>query len=325
MRRSEKLLLAILVLGLLTWQGGRLFDRVMFDPIRRSRAQLDRLDEQIAEQIGQLAELSLAEATLKLWQQRSLPPDPLTAQRLYQQWLTDLAQDCGFAALKVYPDRVMSKNDACVGVLVSINAEARLDQLCLFLRRFSRTDLAQHVTVLNIDSTQDRGDPILRVTIMAEGLALNDAPPRQRLFPTGTNPMIDPSANTSAAEYANLIANNPFAKPMPKIVERPPAREEPAEPEIDPAEFTYLVAAFAQDDQRQAWLYDRLNNTNVVISPGKPFFAAGIEAVVRAIGEDFVLLDYNDTRWRLKLGKNLRSMERVPATESDVNQPAARE
>ncbi len=323
MRRSEKILLAILVFGLLAWQGGRLVDRLMFEPIRRSRAELDRLDERVAEQMRRAAELSRAAAALKLWQQRSLPPDPLTAQRLYQQWLTDLAQECGFAALKVYPDRVMRKNDACVGVLVSINAEATLDQLCSFLSRFYRTDLAQQITALNIDSTQDRGDPVLRVTIMAEGLSLRDAAERQQLFPAGTAAATDPPADAS---YAELVAKNPFAKPVPKIVERPaPPREEPTEPEIDAAEFTYLIAAFAQDDRREAWLYDRLNNTNVVISPGKPFLAAGIEAVVRAIGEDFVLLDYHDSRWRLKLGKNLRSMERLEPTERDANEPVARD
>lgn len=322
MRRSEKVLLAILVLGLLTWQGGRLVDRVMFDPIRRSRAELERLDEQIAEQTRQTAELSRAEATLKNWQQRSLPPDPLTAQRLYQQWLTDLAQDCGFATLKVYPDRVMPKNDASVGVAVSINAEATLDQLSLFLSRFYRTDLAHQITALNIDSTQDRGDPVLRVTIMAEGLSLRAAEARQQLFSAGAVPVTDAPANTA---YAALVANNPFAKPTPKIVERPPPPEEPAEPEIDPAEFTYLIAAFAQDDRREAWLYDRLNNTNVVISTGRPFSASGIEGIVREIGDEFVLLDRNDSRWRLELGKNLTSMERVLPTESDVSEPVAPE
>ena len=92
---------------------------------------------------------------------------------------------------------------------------------------------------------------------------------------------------------------------------------------IDPAEFTYLVAAFAQNDQRQAWLYDRLNNENVVIDPGRPFSVAGINGVVRAIGDDFVLLDCGDVRWRLRLGKNLRSMEAVPAGSS--NEPTGQE
>lgn len=319
MRRSEQILLAVLLLGLLTWQGGRLVNRVLFEPIRQRRAELGRLDELLAEQKIKTAKLSRAESELKRWHQKSLPPDPLTAQRLYQQWLTNLAQDCGFVALNVYPDRVVRKNDACVGVLVSINAEASLDRLCLFLSRFYGTDLAHHLIALNIDSTQDRGDPVLRVTIMAEGLSLRDATQRQQLFPVGTPPN-DPPTSPLHLDYANLVANNPFAKPTPKVVERPPPAMEES-PEIDPAEFTYLVAAIAQDDQRQAWLYDRLNNENVIIDPGKPFSVAGIDGVVQAIGDNFVLLDCGEVRWRLRLGKNLRSMELVPDANGKANVP----
>jgi hypothetical protein len=387
MRRSEKVLLAILVLGLLVWQGGRLVNRLLFEPIRQSRAESDRLDGQITEQQVQSAELSRTLGELERWQQRSLPPDPLTAQRLYQQWLTDLAFDSNFASVKVYPDRVISKNDACMGVLVSINAEATLDQLCLFLNRFYRTDLAHQLTALNIDSTRDRGDPVLQVTLMAEGLSLRSSPTRQRLFPTGTLdlevseeettiqiagseaipvaedslvriggeylrvmtvtgtewtvqrgadrslprshtrgelvelvPMVHATAKLATGDYTNLVESNPFAKPTPIVVERaPPPQEET--PEIDAAEFTYLVAAFAQDDQRQAWLYDRLNNENVVIDAGQAFSVAGVEGVVQSIGDDFVVLNSGSTRWRLRLGKNLRSMERLPATEGDETPP----
>jgi hypothetical protein len=58
----------------------------------------------------------------------------------------------------------------------------------------------------------------------------------------------------------------------------------------------------------------------VVIQPGQPFSVAGVEGIVQAIGDDFVLLDHNQMRWRLRLGKNLRSMERV-ATESNTTSP----
>ena len=334
MRRSEKILLAILVFGLLAWQGGGMINRWVFDPLRRSQDELLRLDEQIATQKIQMHALSRAKSQLNQWHRRSLPRDPLTAQRLYQQWLTDLAQDSGFTSLRVYPDRVTRQGESGVGVQVSIDATARLDQLCLFLSRFYRTELAQQITVLNIDSTQDRGDPALRVTIMAEGLALRGAQARQRLFATaslagdvsnqelqievrdgtgfptmpfpeapgflvrvdgellrvskivGTRWTVQrgveqtqrkshrvgslvelaprgPGTGPITREgFADLLARNPFAKPTPPVVEPPraPAADPVAEPiAIDPAEFTYLVAAFAQGDRRvhQAGRRDR--------------------------------------------------------------------
>lgn len=377
MRRSEKTLLAIFLLVVLAWQGERLVNRSIVVPIQRGHARLAELDQELAEQDRQTASLQRVADDLAAWRRRSLPPDPFTAQRLYQQWLTDLAQDCGFRAPKVFPDRVSPKHDACLGVMVSIDAEATLSQLCLFLSRFYRTDLAQQIVALNIDSTQDQGDPVLRVTILAEGLSLPTAEPRQRLFLTGALtgsldnqqttarvtgaealplqtrmliridgeylegvkvadsewqvqrgadrstaithqngarvefiPLVDQAMNSPSADYAALVAGNPFARPTPKVVQRPPPVEE-RPPPIDPAAFTYLVAAFAQNDQRQAWFYDRLNNQNVVIGSGQPFAIAGIEGVVEEIGDDFVLLDHADARWRLRLGKNLRSMERV--------------
>jgi hypothetical protein len=377
MRRSEKILLAILILGLLAWQGGRLVNRLLLDPIRQRQDELAQLEERIASQQKQDAELSRVETGLRRWRQRSLPPDPLTAQRLYQQWLTDLAQDCGFTSLKVFPDQVRRKSEAAVGVVVSVDAEARLGQLCLFLSRCYRTDLAQQITLLNIDSTRDHGDPPLRVTIMAEGLSLRDAPARQRLFPISTlardlgvqestvhvvdeiplpetsgcwlriggeympavaasgmqwsvkRPASGPAANSHARgesvefipltssppeetrpAYEDLVAQNPFAKPAPPVVEQVPLVGDEA-PELDPAEFTYLVGAFAEDDQHQAWLYDRLNNKTVIVSIGDPFSVAGIVGVVRSIGNGFILLQHNDSLWRLRLGKNLRSMERL--------------
>jgi hypothetical protein len=220
MRRREKFLLAILLLGLLAWQGARLTHRLLIAPLDRSRARLQRLDEQFAEQTNRVAELSRAAATLDDWQRQSLPPDPFTAQRLYQQWLHDLAQECGLAALKVYPDRVTRKGSDCVAVTVSINAETTLDRLCLFLSRFYEMRLAQQITLLNIDRTQDQGDPRLRVAILVEGLSLRGAAERQQLFPDDALAG-DSSIGTRKADYALLVANNPFAKPVPKIVERP--------------------------------------------------------------------------------------------------------
>lgn len=387
MRRSEQILLAILVGGLLLWQGGRLVNRLMFDPVRQSRAELVRLDEQIAEQKDQAAEFSRAASRLEQWQQRSLPPDALTAQRLYQQWLTDLARDCGFAALRVFPDRVTRKSDTCVGVLVSVDAEARLRQVCLFLHRFYRTDLAQQITLLSMDSTQDDVDPKLQVRIIAEGLSMRDAPQRQRLFPTSTLvdvigprdttiqiadgnafptgaggllrigheylrvvkvagaqcsvergfdqslplphprgkvvefiPVIDPTADATRSDFSLLVAQDPFGKLLPEIA-KPLPRVDDEPPEIDPAEFTYLIAAFAEEDKREAWLYDRLNDKNIVIDLGAPFSIAGIEGFVRVIGDGFVVLDYGDSRWRLRLGKNLRSMERISRAIDDAAEP----
>jgi hypothetical protein len=240
---------------------------------------------------------------------------------------------------------------------------------------------------LSIDSRSNQGNPPLRVTLIAEGLALEDAPPYRRLFPQTTlsknldthgtvvtvndagefpvegeflvhvgseylhviavsgndwsvkrgadhsSPLAHEAGDIvelapvkpalrqrSLADYQDLIARNPFAKPGPEIAAKPrPAHDGHAkqEDEIDAAQFVYLVGAILKDRQREAWLYDRLNNRMVVVSPGKGFSVAGINGVVQAVEADYFLFEHADASWRLRVGNNLRSMERVSSDNED--------
>ncbi len=182
MQRREKILLAILVAAILLWQGGRFVSRVFFAPIDDRRAELDALDAAIGAREVEQVRLARAEKLLGDARARSLPPDPLIAQRLYQGWLTDLAQNAGFAELKVAPERRVSRNEAFTTVEVSVAGEATLEQLCLFLYRFYRTDLLHRVTSMNVVGKEHEGNPPLKVSLTAEGVALSDAPTRKRLF-----------------------------------------------------------------------------------------------------------------------------------------------
>jgi hypothetical protein len=387
MRRREKILLAIFVAVVLLWQGGSLLSRLVLEPIQRSRFELSIFNQGIAEKQHKQMLLARAEQQLDRWNTISLPSDPLNAQRLYQQWLTDMAQNSGFSELNVFPERVTNKNDACIAVVVSIEAEATLDQLCLFLYRFYRTDLLHEIVSLDIDSQSDQGDPPLRVTVIAEGLALEDAAPHRHLFPqttlsenldtdgtvvtvsdasefpangeflvrvgseylrvitaSGNNWTVNRGADHSSpvdhesgddvelvpvrpalrqrslADYRDFIAQNPFAKPPPKIAAKPkPAADvrEKQEVGIDAAQFVFLVGAVLKDQQREAWLYDRLNNQMHVISSGKGFSIAGIDGVVLAVGPDYFLFEHADASWHLKVGKNLRAMQRAASEAGD--------
>jgi len=394
MRRREKILLAIFIAAVLVWQGNSLLRRFVLDPIQRSRSELSILDQGIVDKQHKQMMLEQAEQRFDRWNTISLPSDPLNAQRLYQQWLTDMAQNAGFSELKVFPERVTNKNDACVAVAVSIEAEATLDQACLFLYRFYRTDLLHEIVSLNIDSQSNQGNPPLRVTLIAEGLALEDAQPHRRLFPqttlsgsldtdgtlvtvsdasefpvegeflvrvgseylrviavSGNDLTVERGADHSSpaahqtgdivelapvkpapnqlslADYRDFIARNPFAKPAPKIVAKPkprPASDVRQKPkvEIDAAQFVYLVGAILKDRQHEAWLYDRLNNKMYVILPGQEFSIAGINGVVLEVGPDSLLFEHTDASWSLKVGENLRSMERVSTDAEDSSDQA---
>ena len=83
----------------------------------------------------------------------------------------------------------------------------------------------------------------------------------------------------------------------------------------DTAQETYLIAAIAQDDEREAWLYDRAANRKTTLREGEAFAVADVKGRVLAIGRDFVLFESGDASWRLELGQSLREMVPVVAGE----------
>jgi hypothetical protein len=120
------------------------------------------------------------------WHARSLPPAADDAQRLYQAWLTDLAQMCGIDAPKVTPGRQLPKGKTYVAVQVVVEGQATLDRLARFSYRFDRTDLPHRIVRLNFASTGSEGDPLLTFKLTAEALSVPTAKPRDVLFPQTT-------------------------------------------------------------------------------------------------------------------------------------------
>ena len=88
----------------------------------------------------------------------------------------------------------------------------------------------------------------------------------------------------------------------------------------DRALFTYLTGSVAADGKRQAWLYDRSTDKRLILREGGQLNYAGFDALVLAIGDNFVLLQQDADTIRLKIGKNLREAEVI-----DTIKPAATE
>ncbi|MBM4074893.1 MAG: hypothetical protein FJ267_04540 [Planctomycetes bacterium] len=192
MEKREQLLLGGLIVAVAFWIGGSWLSASVFGPIRDKRALLVSLQKAVDLHEDDLLRLKRAEKRLRNWQARCLPPDPLkskqrgdalNAQRLYLEWLTDLAQLSGFEELKVSPDQRTPKGTVYVSVAVKVEASARFEQLIQFLERFYKTDLLHRIKTLRITCREPEGDPALQIVLEAEGLALLDAPQRRTLFP----------------------------------------------------------------------------------------------------------------------------------------------
>ena len=190
MQRREQLLLGGLLSAVVIWQGSGWVSSAVFGPFQARSEKLRILQKSVVDKEDQLLLLSRARKSLKTAQLSSLPPDAgkskrpdaLNAQRLYLQWLTDISQLCEFEELKVTPDRRFPNGNAYVSVVVKLEAKARYEQLVRFLDLFYRTDLTHRITSLRVTTKEFEGDPLLGVTLEAEGLAMLDAPPRRTLF-----------------------------------------------------------------------------------------------------------------------------------------------
>lgn len=192
MQRREQYLLIGLITAVLLWQGAVQLDAWLLEPLRVKQAAFEKLQTQISETNTKLLQLARQRKNLNDWKKRSLPPDPikakqrpnaLNAQRLYGDWLHDLAELSGFEELKVSSDVIsVSRDNVFVSVHIKIEADAHYEQLCRFLERFYRTDLLHRVTALRIQSPEAEGNPLLQVLLDVEGLAIVGAPQNRRLF-----------------------------------------------------------------------------------------------------------------------------------------------
>lgn len=189
--REKQLLYGLIGIAVL-FLGGRFLDSSILAPMRERQETLTQLEKDVETKTNTLITLARKKKNLDGWKRRSLPLDKSTdkkrldainAQRLYRDWLHDLGQLSGFEELTVQASRLAPSRDSVfVSVGVTVEAEARYEQLCRFLDRFYRTDLMHRVSALRVQSQGSEDDPVMAITLEAEGLAIAGAPEKRLLF-----------------------------------------------------------------------------------------------------------------------------------------------
>lgn len=183
MQKREKILAGGLAGTLVFWFGWSVVSDRILAPLHDLANQEIRLTEEKKNLFEEQLQLARKESELKTLRALSLPPDPLDAQRLYQEWLTTLAQISGFEITKITLDRRVAEADTYVTIPITIDAKAQLVELASFLQRFDSVQLLHRISRCDVTSPSSEGNPELSITITAEGLSLPSAPARTRLFP----------------------------------------------------------------------------------------------------------------------------------------------
>ena len=103
-------------------------------------------------------------------------------------------------------------------------------------------------------------------------------------------------------------------KPPPKS--RPSPRPRPPAPTTDRVAETRLRGSIVIDDEPQAWLYGKSADDRLVIREGEKLEVDDFNAIVRDILADHVLLERDGSLWRLDLGENLRSLQKLAQVDT---------
>jgi Putative Ig domain len=210
-------ILGVILGGVIVVKGVNRFIR---DPRTKKLNEIQSLDDRIEAEERTAARVLQSKAMIADFTRRSLPPDALDAQRLYREWVHDLADVVGFDGLVVDPGKSIERQSIGQGRLrkplyasvpVGIDGKTTLDRLCRFLYYFHRTNIPHRISDIKITSEENEGNPLLKVKMTVEALSMAQAAPRKRIFPESK--LEDPLGR--ADDKAKVVAARGFPAAEP--------------------------------------------------------------------------------------------------------------
>lgn len=183
MNQREKKLALLFGLVIIYWFGKPMYVRWFVDPVNEKQIELQTLVDSVDTLEIRDMQLLAAQTRVVNATRMALPPEELVAQRLYQEWITDLANMYRFQNLQVDPEGRSSRGKDYTSVRVGLTAQANYEQICRFLAAFENADILHRVAGLRLECNEHRGNPLVEMTLSAEALAMPNAPMRDTIFP----------------------------------------------------------------------------------------------------------------------------------------------
>jgi len=183
MNQREKKLAIFFGVVILYWWGKPIFERTFVEPIDLKKTEVQTLLDSVDTLEIRDMQLLAAQTRVVNATRMALPPEELVAQRLYQEWVTELANMYEFQDLEVKPEGRSSRGKFYTSVRVGLTAQASYEQICRFLSAFENAAILHRVSGLKLECDEHRGNPLVEITLSAEALALPDSPMRSTIFP----------------------------------------------------------------------------------------------------------------------------------------------
>ena len=145
---------------------------VFMQPLRNAEQDLSSAKRDLEAASANDMKLQLARKRLEDAKAACLPPSSNDAQRLYLEWITDLAQECNFSQTTVLPGGQKPRSGKYLLVSVVVEAEASLENFSRFLFQFMQADLTHRITKLVVNSSTTSGKPTMKFSLTAEGMGV---------------------------------------------------------------------------------------------------------------------------------------------------------
>ena len=151
MNQREKKLALLFGLVILYWFGKPMYVSWFVDPIDEKKIELQTLIDSVDTLEIKDMQLLAAQTRVINATRMALPPEELVAQRLYQEWVTELANMYQFRDPQVKPEGRSSRGKVYTAVRVGLSAQASYEQICRFLAAFENADILHRVSGLRLE------------------------------------------------------------------------------------------------------------------------------------------------------------------------------
>lgn len=211
MDQREKLLAGGLGAAVALWMGISLYESQYAAPLTAKEQEVTSAQDQLNNNRADRRRLGMAQKTVRDSRRDSLPPDRIDAQRLYGDWCYSLAELSGWSQLSEKTESPGPLGKVAWRIPVTLTGKATREEIATFIWHFQQSNLLHRLAHLELISQGNDGDPEFTVIVRLEGVSMNDAPERPRLFPeTRLARAIDASTQSLEVERPIEGATVPF-------------------------------------------------------------------------------------------------------------------
>lgn len=322
--REKVLLVTVVSLGLISFTLPAI-GKIVYGPLEATKLKIVSVDRQIADLEVRVESVLQAAHEYEHAAELSLPESTSTASTLYQKWLIDMLEACGWKNAVVHPGRSVPIEELGNRLPFTIDGAAELTAIATFLHTFHTAPALHKITgivIENPNSSPGSGYPqvtsygaveatpsnpaqLLRVSLTLEALSVTGA--SQSALPlaaSGIESAAGLSAHWQERNWFDRHPSNDLA-----VVEQQEVLQQasvvPQQPSALPQASLLLIALVAKGPDREAWLLNKQTLELLRVKEAGSLQVGDGLAVVKTIDSDCLSLVIAGDSYVVELGRTV--------------------